>query len=263
MATERIELSAISIEVDSIGTGPEVVFLHGDAGPRPARPLVEELAARHTVHVPHLPGWGGTSAPAHVISVKDVADIVGEYLRHFDTVPTLIGASVGGWVAARVTSVLHRQPPALVLISPTGLKLRGREDRDFADIYTMSRMVRLAALYASPPTAVEMARLSEEDFVEIARSEEALARYCWQPYLHDPTMRYDLRRVDAPTMILHGERDGLVLVPDYYPQFAACIGDNATTSSVSGAGHRVEEEQPAVVAKLVTEFIDSRVAIGV
>ena len=94
--------------------------------------------------------------------------------------------------------------------------------------------------------------------LEIARAEEAVARYCWSPYMHDPGLRHRLRRITAPTLVVSGTNDRFVLRPDYYETYARLIGEGATLRKIDGAGHNVEEEMPDAVVALVNEFVAPR-----
>jgi pimeloyl-ACP methyl ester carboxylesterase len=64
-----------------------------------------------------------------------------------------------------------------------------------------------------------------------------------------------LRRVEVPALVVAGDRDGFTLRPDYAKEYAALIGtDGAELCTVTGAGHRVEEEEPGELARAIVEF---------
>ena len=47
-----------------------------------------------------------------------------------------------------------------------------------------------------------------------ARNTESFARFCWDPYMHNPKLTHQLHRVRAPTLFVWGENDGIAR-PDY------------------------------------------------
>ena len=52
--------------------------------------------------------------------------------------PILAGASFGGWVALEMAVRAPERFAKLVLLGTVGVKLGGREDRDFADIFQIA-----------------------------------------------------------------------------------------------------------------------------
>ena len=55
-----------------------------------------------------------------------------------------------------------------------------------------------------------MTALPETELAGIARGREAFARFGWKPYMHNPRLKRWLHRIDIPTLLLWGERDGIV-----------------------------------------------------
>ena len=105
--------------------------------------------------------------------------------------------------------------------------------------------------------------MNPEIALEIARAEEAVARYCWSPYMHDPGLRHRLRRITAPTLVLSGTNDRFVLRPDYFETYAELIGHGAAHRRIEHAGHSLEEERPDEVVTLVNDFVAQQVPVTV
>ena len=70
--------------------------------------------------------------------------------------------------------------------------------------------------------------MPEEALAIIARNNESFARFCWEPYMHNPKLKHRLGRVKAKTLFIWGENDGIV-TPAYGRTFA---------DHVPGATHR-------------------------
>jgi pimeloyl-ACP methyl ester carboxylesterase len=80
--------------------------------------------------------------------------------------------------------------------------------------------------------------------------------------MHDPKLPHWLRRIHAPTMLVHGARDHFALLPEFYERYAALIGkDGARVEQLDGIGHRVEEEAPARLADLVVTHVGAGAAV--
>jgi pimeloyl-ACP methyl ester carboxylesterase len=254
MQSDVIEVAGCEIVVERLGKGAPVIVLHGEDGPRNAAPFLEKLAETFEVHVPRLVGWSPTKRPAHVRTVRDVALIAQEYIEQLNRPAAIVGLSFGGWVAAEVATNAPRLAPSLVLISPIGIKVGGREDRDFADLYIATAAERDAFYYAAGRVPKINPGSNIDIFLEKATADEAIARYCWQPYMHDPGLAPRLRRIRAATLLISGASDKFVLNADYYRKYASLI-PGARHEVIADAGHRVEEEQPNSVAKHVAAAV--------
>jgi len=125
------------------------------------------------------------------------------------------------------------------------------------DIYVTASDQRRGLLsgIAGPPMDAALA-------LEITTAEEAVARYCWSPYMHDPGLRHRLRRVTARTLVLSGSSDRLVVRPDYFETYAQLIGGGASHRKIDGAAHSIEEELPHEVVSIVNEFVAQEVPAG-
>lgn len=243
------------LDIRRYGAGSPVVVLHGEYGVTFAEEFLEQLGAHHEVLVPHHPGWAASSRPTYVETIRDIALVQQEVLEAFGEPVPLIGLSLGGWVAAEVAATCPDLVASLVLVSPIGIKVGGREERDFVDIYVTAsdERRRLFSSTAGPLMDAEVA-------LEVATAEEAVARYCWSPYMHDPGLRHRLRRIKAPTLVLSGANDRFVLHPDYFETYARLVGEGATHRMIDGAGHSIEEEMPDAVVTFVNDFTAPRSA---
>ena len=247
----------MTLDIRRLGSGPPLLFLHGENGLLFCGPLLDRLAEHFSVTAPSHPGWGKSERPAAVTSIDDIAYLYLDMLADSAEPETVVGVSIGAWVAAEMATKNTAAMAALVLAAPVGIKLGGREDRAFLDLYAESPAAVTAALYADPERAKNVLALDDDGFVELARAEEAVARYAWQPYMHNPKLRHRLHRIDVPTLVVGGDSDGFVLEGGYVDAWARLIGDNARSVVIADAGHRLDEEAPdelAVLAQSVVEL---------
>lgn len=243
----------VTLDVQSVGTGPTVLLLHGVEGREADESFVAALAENFHVLAPSHPGFGLSPRPEWCDSVDDLAYLYLEWLKKLDVRDVIVvGLQFGGWIAAEMAVRDTSRLGKLVLVDPLGIKVGGREDRDIADIYAISRTDLDSRLFADPANGPgDLTKAPRADVMHIARNEEALALYAWEPYLHNPRLRRWLSRIDVPTLLTWGDRDGIASV-DYGRAYADSI-PGARFEIVDHAGHRAQIEQPLALAKLISE----------
>ncbi|PYM11236.1 MAG: hypothetical protein DMD81_27500 [Candidatus Rokuibacteriota bacterium] len=98
MASDRLSVQGIELEVLRRGAGRPVLLLHGMRTIDPASPFLDRLAARAEVIAPSHPGFGHSRRPD---GFRTVYDLVHLYLALLDEIfrekVTVIGFSFGGW----------------------------------------------------------------------------------------------------------------------------------------------------------------------
>ncbi len=258
---ETVTIGSVDLHVQHTGEGPPLLLLHGEDGTLFLGPLVHALAQHFEITVPDHPGWGGTDRPPSITSIRDIADVYVEYLESMPIPVAVLGLSLGGWIAAEMAATVTKKISALLLVAPIGIKVGDRETRDFVDLYVIERAERANALYADTTRAPTLATLDESALLVLARAEEEVTRHCWAPYMHDPTLIHRLRRVGVPSLVIAGADDRFALAPGYYEEYSHLLGCQSGPEVVLGAGHRVEEEQPDVLASTVVDFV-TRTADG-
>jgi pimeloyl-ACP methyl ester carboxylesterase len=254
-----MQVGGAELEVLRSGGGRPLLFLHGEDGLLFSGPFLDGLAAHFDVVAPSHPGWAGSPRPSHVRTVDDISYVYLDLLDAIEGRPLLVGASIGGWIAAEMATKAPERIAGLVLVAPLGVRQGSRMDRTFVDIYASAPDTVRASLYGDVRRAPDLSALSEQEFVQLATAQEAVARYGWEPYLHNPQLRHRLSRLRLPTLVVAGGADRFVIAPGYYGRYAGLIGAHAELCVVDGAGHRVEEEAPAELAGIVGRFVDSRV----
>jgi pimeloyl-ACP methyl ester carboxylesterase len=70
--------------------------------------------------------------------------------------------------------------------------------------------------------------------------------------MYNPKLKGRLHRIDVPTMVVWGDKDGII-TPDYGKAFAAEI-PGAQFEVIKDAGHFPHLEQPEAFMKLVDKF---------
>ncbi len=250
-------VAGVRVELIERGQGRPILFLHPGIGIAPDAPVLDRLAAKARVIAPSHPGFGRSEQPKDFSTIDDLAyfylDLMDE-LR-LDGV-TLVGVSFGGWLAAEIAVKSTARIARLVLADAFGIKVGARDARDIADMFAMSEADFAAKAYFNPESAKrDYKSMPEPDLLAVARNREAMARYGWQPYMHDPKLKQRLHRIRVPALVLWGEADHIVL-PDYGKAYAAAL-PSARFETMARAGHFPHVEAPDDFANRVLAFMET------
>jgi pimeloyl-ACP methyl ester carboxylesterase len=249
-----VDVRGTPVEAHIAGSGPPLLYLHPEQLFDQTRPHIDALAQKWRVIAPRHPGFGTLAMPDGFRSVDDIAYLYLDLLQTLDLKDALVvGGSFGGWIALEMCVRNTSRIGKLVLVSSLGVKFSGREERDFADLFYLSEDQLSATLMADPTRWAPRFRELETAAVEtIARERQATAFYGWKPYLHNPTLKRWLHRIDVPTLLIWGEQDRFA-TPSYGRQLAERI-PNAELRMLAGAGHYPHIEQSAEVIKTIDAF---------
>lgn len=252
--TRTISIAGASLELEERGDGPPLLFLHPGEGLQPQREWLDLLAQRFRVIAPHHPGWGNSSLPDWLSTVDDLAYLYLDLATMLGLEKAMVvGACFGGWIAAEMAVRDTRRFAGLVLVDPLGIKVGGVTDRDIADMHAISRDDYLRLAWADPAKGErDMMQMPETELAGIARGREAFARFGWKPYMHNPHLKRWLHRIDIPTLLLWGERDGIVGTA-YGEAWRAEI-PGARMEVIANAGHFPHWEQPQDFSERLSQF---------
>lgn len=259
-ATETsVDVRGTTIRVLGGGDGPPLLFLHG-AGDRGVwYPVLASLAERYTVYRPDHPGFGGSDNCDTIDSVHDLAFF---YLDFLDVLGVercrVVGASLGGWIAADLATVEPARVEKLVLVQAAGVHAEGVS---IPDLFVLDPVQTVELVYHREDlreAAVQGARkLGEypgalEDYL---RNRMATAHLVWNPYLHDPKLPERLHRIQAPTLVVWGANDRLL--PLGYGRRWEELLPKARFHVINESGHMPYIEQPDEFVDVVLGFLDA------
>jgi pimeloyl-ACP methyl ester carboxylesterase len=211
-----VKFSDTYVEVDGCrthlrrgGKGEPLLFLHGASGAPAIMPFMEKLAQRFEVLVPEHPGWGLSAEPDWLENIHDVAYFYLDFLEQLDLRNvTLVGSSMGGWIAMELAVRDTARLKSLVLVSPAGIAAPGVQP---ADIFLMPPEELVRNLFVDEKLV--QARLAAPEDVDISlKNRHTTARLAWEPRLHDPFLPKWLHRIDVPVKIIWGKQDRILPV---------------------------------------------------
>jgi len=252
----RIELPhGAEARVWEKGEGAPLGFLGGLRGLPRWIPFLDRLAQERRVIAPSLPGFPGATGhrelddlPDWVTATLDLLEAAG--LEGAD----LVGASIGGMLAAEVAAFSRATLRRLVLIAPLGLF---DASEPVADLFALRKSEVVPRLSSRPDAyASLLARPDGVDEVEwqviCARAEESAARLLWP--LGDRGLAKRLHRIHAPTLLIFGSEDR-VLPASYAKRFADGLGGLVRRTTLEGAGHMLEIDAPDAAAEACLAFL--------
>ncbi len=130
----------------------------------------------------------------------------------------------------------------------------GPFDRDIADFWCLHPAETLKLKWHDPAKGKrDFPSMPEEKLTIVARNVESLARFCWEPFMHNPMLKRRLHRIKVPTRIIWGEQDGIVSTA-YGKAYADAI-PGAVLQTIPNAGHLPQLEQPEAFLAALHEFL--------
>jgi pimeloyl-ACP methyl ester carboxylesterase len=243
-------IDGCKIRIVRAGTGAPLLYLHGAASPTMWAPHMEQLAQHFDVIAPDHPGYGASDMPDWLDNVGDLAYF---YLDALEALKLdhvhIVGASLGGWIAAEMAVRNCARIKAMTLVAPAGLKVKGAPNGDIF-LWTPEQLVRNLFHDQALAERALAVPLSDEQLNIAARNRLTTARLAWQPRLHNPDLPKWLHRINVPVQIIWGDHDK-VTPAAHGPVYAKLI-PGPRLEIMAGCGHVAQMEKPAeFVAKVV------------
>ena len=214
--------------------------------------LVRELRRECRIVVPELSWLGGSDVPDGALAVRDGVEVACALIeRQFPGRPvTLVGNSLGGWVALRLALVRPELVARLVLVGPGGYREQDWEHIEklirISDLHDTDRL--LAAMFLRAPIPERILRRG----FRAAFQSKAVLGAIDKMSEEDALSSEELGRVGVPTALVWGEHDGIFSV-EVAEQMAAAL-PHGTLYRVETAGHIVQWESPRSLVDAVRDF---------
>ena len=244
---------------------PTLILLHGfGASLETWEPWAQALSGHFRVIRFDLPGFGltgpdptGDYSDAREIKILlDLMDQLGVDRA------SVIGNSLGGRIAWNFAALHPDRVTRLVLVSPDGFASPGFDYDKAPKTPLMMRALpyvaprgllkaNLAAAYGRPDTLSETTLSRYRDMMLAPGVRPAILARMGQTILRDPVPT--LARITAPTLLLWGERDGMIPISnaaDYLRRLP-----NATLVRLPDLGHLPFEEDPVQSLAPVQRFL--------
>jgi pimeloyl-ACP methyl ester carboxylesterase len=241
-----------NVSVRRAGAGPKLLFLHG-AGGGQWLPFMDTLAQSFDVIVPEHPGFGESETPAWLDNVSDLAYFYLDFIGALKLEQVhLVGASMGGWIAAELAVRNQSSLKSLTLVAAAGIHVAGAQK---GDIFLWSRQeLERNRFYSQELAEAMLAKQPTQEEIDIQmKNRLTMAKLAWQPRLHDPHLAKWLHRIAVPTLIVWGAKDK-VIPAQYGPAFRDLI-PKARLEILEQCGHVPQIEKAAEFTGLLTSFV--------
>lgn len=253
-----LSVNHATVRIREAGQGDTLVYLHG-LGPHPTwLPFHQTLAQHYHVVAPDLLGFGESPRPAWLDSVTDYVYHILDLLDALQADRVhLVGACLGGWIAAELATVASSRLNSLTLLDALGiyeptvpvpdLFLRSFDDQ--LRLMFDQESLALSWIPEVSDTAAQMHQLA---------AQVTAARVGWNPYFYNPKLLSRLHRVSVPTLVMWGDNDRFW--PDPLGRKLASAIAGATWKTVAECGHLPSIEQPGTSSQLIEDFLRTTTA---
>jgi pimeloyl-ACP methyl ester carboxylesterase len=230
------------MNVREYGEGRPFLLLHGGAGPASVIGFGQLLAGSEParVLVPSHPGFDGTVRPESLNSIPGLARYYVDLLDELglDDV-TVVGNSIGGWIAAELALLASPRVGRVVLVDAVGLKLDAHPIVDFFSL-TLDQVADLS-YYHPDAFRLDLSKFTDTQKAMMAGNRAALQTYGGTT-MADPTLLGRLAAVSVPTDVVWGAADRIV-PPEHGRAYADAI-PGAEFHLIAEAGHLPQLETP-------------------
>ena len=267
-----VEIDGAPLNYVDIGEGDDtpVVFVHGLAGQwQNWLENIPAIAQRRRVLAPDLPGHGCSAMPHEQISIQGYARVVDAFCEQLGLERVaLVGNSMGGFVASEVALQFPTIVERLVLVSAAGIS---NANLYRAPAMTVGRIARALTVWTAARHRAMAARpLTRHVAIAlVARHPARLAPdLVWEGLMkgagkegfadaYRACLEYDFRehlgRIEAPTLVVWGEKDSVLSVHDAQ-EFERLIPDSRKVL-MEDTGHVPMLERPNAFNELLLDFL--------
>ena len=205
---EYVEVAGTKTQVLKRGEGAPLLVLHGAGGNPGWMPYHQTLSHRFTVYAPSHPGYNKTERPDWVRTITDVAHFYLGFMQVLGLEKvSLMGFSMGGWLAAEIAAMCPSSVKGMVLVDAVGIKPPVGEIAEMLMV-SPKQMQKLA--YYDISNAPDLDNLTQEEQEVAWRNREMTSRLCWKPYMHNPNLPEYLKLIQVAALIVWGRQDGVV-----------------------------------------------------
>ncbi|GAC1631323.1 MAG: alpha/beta hydrolase [Ktedonobacteraceae bacterium] len=226
--------------------GTPIILIHGLGGSAEGWvALLPRLSQRHRVYALDLPGFGktplapeGTDLNTHVFYVECFVAALG-YPR-----VTLVGNSLGGWIATRFAAAHPERVDRLYLLNSAGLMREGGHTP-----YADTREAAQDAIKRMWDYSLPVPGFILDAMIQNAQRPAYVGFI--QNYTHEEELDAVLGQVQVPTTIIWGTQDHLLPLICAY-DFHAGIA-RSTLVLLPGVGHTPQVGAAAEVARIILQ----------
>ena len=239
-----------------LGTGSPLVLVHGVGGDADQwAPCLRTLAAAHRVIAIDLPGFGRSDKPAIDYRVAGFVEFLDRFLATIGIAKaSLLGHSLGGWIAATFATCFPDKVAKLILNDAAGIDEGAIEIPVDLNVSTRANMRRVLELMFHDQSLVTDPLVDFVYALHLERGDGHAIKSVLET-LNAPCEKLDgkLAQIEAPTLILWGENDAVTPLAMAHAYHRGIAGSRIQT--LAHCGHLPCLEKPDAFATAVTAFL--------
>jgi 2-hydroxy-6-oxonona-2,4-dienedioate hydrolase len=267
VSEKDVRVFGFKLHYREAGQGKPIVLLHGLGGDGSRwEPNIAPLAADFRVIALDQIGFGQSDKPLANYHNGMLSEFLVEFLRTLGIQKaSLVGNSMGGYVAAYTAVHYPGIVDRLVLVDGGGYKRTGDEPRRDPHVRQIqngatreeTRELFLLMLHDKSLVTDQMV---DDNFVMRLRSSFTISKWldASESGLGGITAE-EMRTIKAPTLILWGKYDELAGPPERTAERLQSDIDGSRLVVIDNAGHLPQLEQPEQFNKLVREFLKAQI----
>jgi len=263
MSTRRIPVDGFGtaeVTFTERGSGQPVLLLHGGGGPQTVSEFAELLASQRPARVitPTHPGFAGTPRLESLASISGLAALYVALVADLGLRGvTVVGNSIGGWIAAEMALAETERISSFVLVDAVGIVVPGHPIADFFSL--TPRQVSELSYHDPDRFGIDPSKLSPEALAVMSGNRATLSVYAGTS-MADAGLSARLSAVRKPTLVVWGDSDRIADA-EYGRAFAAAI-PGARFHLLKDSGHLPQIETPETLLDTVWAFAASHSSTG-
>lgn len=253
------ELGCVEVTVSERGEGPVFLLLHGGGGPLTVGAFADLLAAEWPGRVitPTHPGFAGTPRSGKLDTVRGLGALYVALLAELDVSDvTVVGNSIGGWIAAEMALRDTERMSRFVVVDGVGIEVPGNPVVDFFAL--TPRQVAEHSYHDPDRFGIDPTKLPPEALQAMAGNRATLTVYAGTE-MFDPTLASRLAAVAKPTLVVWGDADRIADA-NYGRAFAAAM-PGAKFQLLPDTGHLPQIETPHQLLEAIRSFVHDGVSV--
>jgi 2-hydroxy-6-oxonona-2,4-dienedioate hydrolase len=222
---------------------PTVVLVHGlGVSSRYMMPIAEHLALDFQVFAPDLPGFGLSDKPSHILTIRELADALALWMKSLAvTRAAFVGNSLGNEIIVELALRRPEKVISLVLQGPTPEPAARNAPQQIWRYIATSP-------FEQPP----LGWISATDYMLCGIRRFVRTFH----YMLQDRIEEKLPKVQAPTLVVRGERDRIV--SQRWAEEVARLLPNARLVVIPGAAHAINFSYPAAFRSVLVPFLCSK-----
>ena len=219
-ASKEVLVFGQKIQYVEAGSGPTVILLHGLGGSSQVWSFnIAPLAEKFHVVVPDQIGFGKSDKPLVNYRIRTYVDFLDQFCKQLKIErATLVGNSMGGWIAAMFTASFPERVDKLVLVDAAGY--RPPKDFDMRTLFGLNPTTRegmkvlVSRVFYNKAFQTD-ALIDQSIAVRLAAGDGYTINSLTESIIRGEDFVDDVvKTIKTPTLLVWGRQDGLVPLAD-------------------------------------------------